>query len=187
MGLITLLTRNQLKEAQDRTASFFEKAGIKLTTEERNNIEIAEFGLNNLEKEGLELITYINNERYCAKELVLFPNQTCPEHKHPPVNGDPGKTETFRCRYGKVWLYVEGDETVNRKAFVPKGSENFYTVFKEIELKPGEQYTIPPNTLHWFQAGDEGSVVSEFSSTSRDEYDIFTDPRIKRIPEIVED
>ena len=33
---------------------------------------------------------------------------------------------------------------------------------------------------------DEGAIVSEFSSTSRDEFDVFTDPRIKRIPEIVE-
>ncbi|MGI6159989.1 MAG: D-lyxose/D-mannose family sugar isomerase, partial [Limnochordia bacterium] len=29
-----------------------------------------------------------------------------------------------------------------------------------------------------------GAVVSEFSSTSDDESDIFTDPRIKRIPEV---
>jgi D-lyxose ketol-isomerase len=60
-------------------------------------------------------------------------------------------------------------------------------VFRQIELNPGDQYTIPPNTLHWFQADNGGAIVSEFSSTSRDESDIFTDPRIKRIPEIVED
>ena len=34
--------------------------------------------------------------------------------------------------------------------------------------------------LHWFQAGDEGAIVSEFSTRSRDEFDIFTDPRIRR-------
>ncbi|TSA17199.1 D-lyxose/D-mannose family sugar isomerase, partial [bacterium] len=39
-------------------------------------------------------------------------------------------------------------------------------------------------TLHWFQAGDQGAVVSEFSSASIDELDVFTDPNIKRIPEI---
>jgi D-lyxose ketol-isomerase len=50
----------------------------------------------------------------------------------------------------------------------------------EIELNPGDQYTIPADTLHWFQAGDEGAIVSEFSSTSRDESDHFTDPRIQR-------
>jgi D-lyxose ketol-isomerase len=29
-------------------------------------------------------------------------------------------------------------------------------------------------------------VVSEFSTTSRDELDIFTDPRIRRLPEVEE-
>jgi len=51
-----------------------------------------------------------------------------------------------------------------------------------VVLAPGEQFTIPPDPLHWFQAGAEGAVVSEFSSTSRDELDGFTDPRIIRIP-----
>lgn len=50
----------------------------------------------------------------------------------------------------------------------------------EIVLHPGEQYTIPPDTLHWFQAGDEGAGVSEFSTRSRDKFDIFTDPQIRR-------
>ena len=63
-----------------------------------------------------------------------------------------------------------------------RGSEAYYTVFHELLLLPGDQYTIPPDTLHWFQAGPEGAVVSEFSSTSRDELDVFTDPRIVRIP-----
>jgi D-lyxose ketol-isomerase len=95
--------------------------------------------------------------------------------------------ETFRCRSGQVWLYVEGEPTPDPKGQVPEGSEAYYTVFHEIELNPGQQYTIPPNTLHWFQAGPDGAIVSEFSSTSRDESDYFTDPRIKRIPEVVED
>jgi D-lyxose ketol-isomerase len=158
-----------------------------LTGEERANIEIAEFGLGEVERTGLELVVYINTDRYCAKELILFPGQTCPEHRHPPVGDDPGKMETFRCRSGQVWLYVEGQPAPDPKATVPEGSEDYYTVFHEIELNPGEQYTIPPNTLHWFQAGRDGAIVSEFSSTSRDEFDYFTDPRIKRIPEIVED
>lgn len=59
-------------------------------------------------------------------------------------------------------------------------------MWHEIELKPGEQYTIFPNILHWFQAGDEGAIVSEFSTTSRDEFDIFTDLDIKRYP-VIED
>lgn len=182
-----MLRRSEVKQVQAKAAAMLEREGIELTTEEVQNIEVAEFGLGEIERTGLELVVYINTDRYCAKELVLFPGQTCPEHRHPPVGDDPGKMETFRCRSGQVWLYVEGEPTPKPKATVPEGSEAYYTVFHEIELNPGEQYTIPPNTLHWFQAGEEGAIVSEFSSTSRDEFDYFTDPRIKRIPEVLED
>lgn len=182
-----MITRSEVWEAQRRAAAMLESAGIPLSDREREEIEVAELGLGELERQGLELVVYENNERYCAKELVLFPGQTCPEHRHPPVGDDPGKQETFRCRWGTVWLYVDGEPTGSPKARVPEGSENYFTVFHQIELKPGDQYTIPPNTLHWFQAGELGAIVSEFSSTSRDEFDIFTDPRIKRIPEVTEE
>jgi D-lyxose ketol-isomerase len=183
---MNVMKRDEWAQIQERTAHLFSHAGIVLTKEETSSIEVADFGLQRIEQEGLELITYVNTDRYCAKELVLFPRQTCPEHKHPPVGEDPGKMETFRCRWGQVFLYVEGETTMHPKAVVPSGSEPYYTVFHEVELLPGQQYTIPPNTLHWFQAGPEGAVVSEFSSTSRDELDIFTDPRIQRIPEIMD-
>ena len=126
-----------------------------------------------------------NTDRYCAKEMVLFSHQTCPEHRHQDISGNAGKQETFRCRFGKVFLYVDGEKTPDPSCRAPKGSEQYYSVWCEIELHPGEQYTIEPSTLHWFQAGEEGAVVSEFSSHSDDESDIFTDPRIIRIPEIV--
>jgi len=182
-----MIKRSEVREAQAKAAEMLADVGIELTAEERENIEVAELGLGELERTGLELVVYVNTDRYCAKELVLFPGQTCPEHRHPPVFGEPGKMETFRCRWGKVWLYVDGEPTPDIQAQVPEGSEEYYTVFREIELNPGQQYTIPPDTLHWFQAADEGAIVSEFSSTSRDEFDIFTDPRIKRIPKIEED
>jgi D-lyxose ketol-isomerase len=181
------ILRSEVRHAQARTSELFARAGIVLTSEERENIEVAGFGLGNLEEQGLELITYINTDRYCAKDLVLFPRQTCPEHLHPPVNGEPGKMETFRCRWGSVLLYVEGETTPNIQAVIPLGSEARYTVLHEIVLRPGEQYTILPGTKHWFQGGSEGAIVSEFSSTSRDEFDIFTDPGIERMPVIMED
>ncbi|WP_026688381.1 D-lyxose/D-mannose family sugar isomerase [Alteribacter aurantiacus] len=170
-------------ETQEKAYGLLKQAGIVLTEDEKKSIEIAEFGFNEFDKQGLSLITYINNEKYCAKELVLFPKQTCPEHRHPPLGSSPGKMETFRCRWGEVWLYVEGEPDDNIECVVPAGSEDYYTVFHEIKLSPGEQYTIPPNTLHWFQGGEKGAIVSEFSSTSKDEHDIFTDTRIKRIPD----
>ena len=135
-----------------------------------------------VKKLGLQLVVYVNTEKVCAKEMVLLPEQTCPEHKHVPTNGISGKEETFRCRYGEVYLYVEGDKNVdNIKAKLPSSD---VTVFHEIVLKPGEQYTIMPETLHWFQAGPDGAVVSEFSTRSTDETDVFTDKTIVRQTEI---
>lgn len=179
-----MITKKEYQQAVERTIEYFNKAGIVLTEEEKSNIEVADFGLSDLENQGLEILTYVNTSRCCAKELVLFPHQTCPEHRHPPVGDNPGKEETFRCRFGEVYLYVEGPKTENIKAVVPKKDPGAYNVFHEIVLKPGEQYTLMPNTRHWFQAGSQGAVVSEFSTKSVDEKDIFSDSDIKRIPEV---
>jgi D-lyxose ketol-isomerase len=179
-----MITAEQQEAARRRSREYLERAGIVLTPREAAGIEIADMGLGELETTGLQLVVYVNTQRCCAKELVLFPRQTCPEHRHPPVGGEPGKEETFRCRWGTVYLYVAGPPVAHPQARPPAGREQTYTVAHEIVLHPGEQYTIPPDTLHWFQAGDEGAVVSEFSTRSTDEYDIFTDPAIRRAPEV---
>lgn len=173
-----MLTREEVAQARKRVAGVLAGAGIALTPAEEERIEIADFGLSRLEETGLEVVTYVNTERVCAKELVMFPRQLCPEHRHPPFKGTPGKEETFRCRAGVVYLYTEGEPTASPAARVR--SDEVLTVWREIVLEPGDQYTIMPNTLHWFQAGDEGAIVSEFSTQSRDELDVFTDPRIQR-------
>src|SRR5579859_74676 len=175
-----MLTRQQLLDAQERARVSLQLSGIVLTPQESEQIEVADFGLGELETTGLQLVVYVNTERVCAKELVLFPRQTCPEHRHQPVGITPGKEETFRCRQGLVYLYVEGTPASNPAAKPPVGREHTYTVWREIELRPGQQHTIVPDTLHWFQAGDAGAIVSEFSTRSRDEFDIFTDPDIRR-------
>jgi D-lyxose ketol-isomerase len=176
-----VITREEQRQAQEYAAAELAAAGVVLTEAERDAIEVADLGLGRLRESGLQLLVYVNTDRYCAKELVLYPGQTCPEHRHPPFDGTPGKEETFRCRRGLVYLYVEGEPTKSPACRPPQG---VYTVSHEIELRPGEQYTIPPNTLHWFQAGPEGAVVSEFSSTSRDDLDVFSDPAIVRSPAV---
>ncbi len=171
--------------ARDRAQTMLLDAGIVLTPAEAARLEVADFGLGDLESEGLQLITYINTDRVCAKDLVLFPHQTCPEHRHPPIDGQPGKEETFRCRAGEVYVYLPGPPTPPPLAArVPGGDASLadgrYTVFAEYILLPGDQVTIPPDTLHWFSAGDDGAIVSEFSTRSRDEFDVFTDARVVR-------
>jgi D-lyxose ketol-isomerase len=171
---------SQLNAARARAATLFAQAGVPLLSPDQ--IDVADFGLGDLEHTGAAIVVHVNTDRYCAKEIAAFPRQTIPQHRHPPIGSDPGKEETFFCRWGMIWLYVEGEPTAQPQARVPQGSEAYFTVFHEITLRPGEQYTVAPNTLHWFQAGDEGAVVAEFSSISRDAYDVFTDPRVRRQP-----
>jgi D-lyxose ketol-isomerase len=158
-----MITREEHELAQTYAAEQLAAAGIALTAAEKAAIEVADFGLGRLSETGLQVFVYVNTDRYCAKELVLSPGQLCPEHRHPPFDGTPGKEETFRVRRGLVELWVADEHHV---------------------LGPGGQYTIPPDTLHRFRAGPEGAVVTEFSSTSRDDLDVFTDPEIRRAPKV---
>jgi D-lyxose ketol-isomerase len=167
-----------------KAAALLQKAGIFITPEERARFEVADFGLGELEKTGLEIITYVNTERCCAKEIIMFPWQTCPEHWHPTKNGIPGKEETFRCRWGTAYLYIPGFPTAKLACNPPSGSEAHYTMRHEVILRPADQYTLMPDTPHWFQAGPEGAIVSEFSTRSTDDADMFRDPRIKRALEV---
>ena len=173
-----MITKAEYEKYSKLALEYYEKAGIVLTDEEKTRIEVADLGLGMIDKVGLELLVYVNTEKVCAKEMVLLPHQTCPEHRHVPSKTSEGKEETFRCRMGKVYLYVSGNgEKENIKASLPPTDT---TVFKEIILNPGEQYTILPETDHWFQAAGDGAVISEFSTANSDETDLFTDKRIIR-------
>jgi D-lyxose ketol-isomerase len=176
-----MLSKKETAQLRQYAASLFRTAGIHVTAAEIQRIETADFGLGQFEQTGLGVLVYVNTRRCCAKELAMWPRQTCPEHLHPSLGSELGKEETFRCRWGKVWLYVAGRKSPALHCRPPKGREKTYTVWRQIELNPGDQFTISPGTLHWFQAGDKGAVVSEFSTRSTDENDIFTDPEIKRI------
>lgn len=180
-----MITKKEFKEAQKKAADYLKRASIIITPKERRNIEVVDIGLGDLKNTGVEIVVYVNTKRCCAKELVLFPGQTCPEHRHPPISkSNSGKEETFRCRWGKIYLYVPGKKTKNPHGKPPKGTEQYYTVWHEVVLNPGDQYTLPPNTLHWFQPGPKGAVVSEFSTTSIDEKDWFTNPNINRTTKV---
>ena len=179
-----MIPRETLLELQNQALEMFQGAGIVITDDEWQKIEIADFGLSDFTNTGLAVLVYVNTQRCCAKELAMWPGQTCPQHRHPNVGAEPGKEETFRCRRGTVYLLVPGPPTTSPKAKAPPGREANYTVWHEIELRPGDQYTIAPNIEHWFQAGDCGAVVSEFSTRSTDEQDVFVDPDINRFTKI---
>jgi len=181
-----MITKKQKREAQQRAAAMMRSAGILLLDDEIEKIEVVDFGLSQLETEGVQVFTMVNTDRLAAKVLVLFPNQTEPEHWHPQVGSDPGKQETVRHIWGDLRFYVEGEDNMQEGFLVP-GKEEVYMLRNELILMPGDQLTFEPYEKHWFQAGESGAVLYSFSTTVRDGLDGFTDPAIQRTTVVMDE
>ena len=181
-----MISKTEQREAQQRAAEMIRNAGIQLKDDELEKIEVVDFGLSQLEVEGVQVFTMVNTDRLAAKVLVLFPNQTEPEHWHPKVGDDPGKQETIRHIWGDLRFYVEGPDTLE-EGFIVAGKDESYTLRHEIVLEPGDQLSFEPNEKHWFQGGPRGAVLYSFSTTVRDGLDGFTDPEIQRLTVVEEE
>lgn len=180
-----MITKSEQKEAQKRAALMMRDAGIQIKDAEIATIEVVDFGLSQLSVEGVQVFTMINTDRLAAKVLVLFPNQTEPEHWHPKVGDDPGKQETIRHIWGDLRFYVEGPDTL-KEGFIVAGKDKAYSLRHELVLQPGDQLTFEPYEKHWFQGGPRGAVLYSFSTTVRDGLDGFTDPAIQRVTVVEE-
>jgi D-lyxose ketol-isomerase len=181
-----MIKRSEVIKARAWAFRAFRKAGVPIRDDEKEKIEIVDFGLSQFPQQGMHLFTIVATKRYAAKALALAPMQTEPEHWHPPVGEDPGKEETVRVLWGTLYFYLPGEGDA-QKGFVPEGKEAAFTCRRELVMKPGDQLTLKPGEKHWFQAGRGGAVIYTFSSTARDVLDGFTDPGIQRVTTIVED
>ena len=181
-----MITRKQKWDAQRRAATMIRDAGITITGDEAEKIEVADFGLSNLDREGVQVLTLVQTDRISIKILVLFPNQTEPEHWHPPVEDDPGKEETVRVISGTVYFYIPGKDTF-KEGFIVPDKADCYTMRNEVVMQPADQITLPPGEKHWFQTRDTGAVMYSFSTIARDVLDQFTDPKIERVTKVVDD
>ena len=136
--------------------------------------------------EGFVSVDILRSPRVRTVVFVLFPNQALPQHKHPPYDDEPGKEETIRVLWGKAKVYVPGSAT-NEDVRIPPGKDAYYTVFDEIKLEAGDQYTIPPDTEHWFQGGSKGAVVITFQNRVDESRNYFRDPRSTGCPITLDD
>jgi len=182
-----MITRAEQRRAQQRAAELLQKTGLAFRPDELANIEVADFGLGELEISGAQIVTLVNTDKIAVKLLALTPGQVLPEHAHPRLGDYEGKEETLRCAWGELYLYGPGEPTPNPRGRPPAHRRHTYTVWRETILRPGDQVTFPPNTLHWFQAGPEGAVVWSFSTKAVDVRDVFTDAQIARQTLIVEE
>lgn len=181
-----MITRDQYTSAQQRAATMFARTGLALTRLELSEIAVADFGLSELDCTGGQILTLVDTQEIAVKLIAMFPGQVLPEHRHPPMGEYPGKAETLRCEWGVLYLYQEGDATYDPKGHPPQHRLDSYTVWHEVVLHQGEQVTLSPNTLHWFQGGPDGAVVWSFSSRATDIEDVFTNKKIQRQTVVVD-
>jgi D-lyxose ketol-isomerase len=174
-----MISKAEYKQAQHRAAEMIRDAGIPVRPEEFEKIEVADFGLENLEAEGAQILTLFATERIAGKVIVLLPGQSLPEHWHGPVGDDPGKQEVLRVAAGSCCCVRPGGNSL-RFATIPEGKQDAYTCRQETVMRQGDQLVLEPGTKHWLQAGPQGAVVYSFSTCARDALDEFTDPQVVR-------
>ena len=165
-----------LKEAKQQAEDLIHKSGFVLSDQEQQDLAVNDMGLGNILQEGLVFVDILRSARLRITILVLLPNQTLPQHRHPPYETEIGKKETLRVLYGQTRLYVPGQEN-NPQILIPAGKEAFYTARHEILINRGQQYTIDPNTEHWFQGGPDGAVNLCLQNRVDETKNIFNDPQ----------
>ena len=131
-----MISKKDFEYVCEKSIEMMEQAGIYLTQEDKSNITAADFGLSRIREEGVQILTLFDTGRMAAKILVLLPNQTEPEHWHPPVGDDPGKEEVIRGIWGDLTFYIPGEDTM-RIGFIPEGKEVCYTMRNEVIIDPG--------------------------------------------------
>lgn len=175
-----MITKQENLEARTRAARMIREAGIVISETEVEQMDVADFGMSDLQREGAQIVSLIDTDKMAARVIAQFPGQTEPEHWHIGFDGYEGKQETLRIIAGELYLYLPGEETICPKGKVPEGKEDVYTVRREIVMKPCDTITIPVGQKHWFQAGPEGVVFYTISTLAVDAKDPFTDPRVIR-------
>ena len=115
-----MLTKAEYIQARDKAAQMMKDAGVVINQKEIEEMDVADFGLNDLMVEGGQMLTFFNTDRISAKVIALFPRQPA-EHWHTAYGQDPGKEE-LSVYMGNIVFCREG-EKYTEMAKIPKGKE----------------------------------------------------------------
>lgn len=110
----------------------------KIVLPEIINLELSHhYGIEDYYSNGVCIITYLNEEEYCKKYLLMLSGQNHPQHSHKV------KQETFLLHYGDLILTFNNND--------------------EKSLGVGELFTIHREAIHGFKSKN-GCLFEEISS-----------------------
>jgi D-lyxose ketol-isomerase len=126
-----------------------------------------DFGLGRFTEVGMAGLIWVNDEEYNyqGNDMYLLPGQRIPEHGHDKTAIAGPKLESWLVRYGTVDIYGEGNPTPGADADIAEEDKQIWIAKTKKKLLPGQVGRLEgAETMHWMQAGDEGAIVSEFST-----------------------
>lgn len=91
-------------------------------------------------------------EGHREDRLFVAPRGFCSLHRH------AGASNHLRVEWGSLFVDLAD-------------SPDAEMVYPEVQLRPGQEYTVRPGDVHRFRAGPEGAVVYE-TTWPRDDADI---------------
>lgn len=158
--------QKRIREIYDKLKKFMIDSKVALP--EKFNISLSHhYGLDKFEEYGAALITFINNEDYAKKLIVILPKQKHPQHFHIQ------KRESFTPLYGELELTL-----LNKN----KTQEDFEKsiIFCDIKtLKEGDFYTVEREVPHSFTS-TFGVIFEEVSTSAIDGDSYYEDQLIMK-------
>ncbi len=143
---------------------------------------ISDFNLNQFMTAGMAGIFWIINmdHKFTGVEMFLLPGQSIPEHWHVATENASAKFESGHVRYGSITLFTEGSPLPDVEDRIPYFQRDIVKARKEQVLNAGDVgFTEKKEERHWFIAGQEGAIITEYASAHDGEGVRFTDPTIK--------
>lgn len=148
--------------------------------------DVTDFGLGDWDRHGLVLVNLTEQAEYCEKLMYARRGMTTPCHCH------RRKKEDIICRWGslrvRLWDAHPDRPTGSRLTVPVDGAPRTIPSGETLDLLAGSRVTVPPGVYHEFTPTTEEAILGEVSTFNDDAHDnFFADPRVGRLPAIVED
>jgi len=157
----------QAEAALEAYYAMFRRFGEPINDGMKELIWTLDFGLGDFVNCGMAGIFWWNSEEYSyfGHSIYLLPGQMIPEHAHVATDKGPAKMEAWRCIYGSVHNYGEGEEMPEMVARVPESQQACLQSKSALPLMPGEVRELNRLTAwHFMMAGPEGAIVEEYAT-----------------------